>query len=266
MPLVSVIIPTRNRCALLQRALKSVISQSFDNFEIIIINDNSTDDTASAVESFSDPRIAIISLKTCGGGAVARNKGIQSARGTYIAFLDDDDTWEPLKLERQIAQLQGRTDCFSYTGKWVFTRANATPSYSGKKPRFRHDQVRSIMSDNFVGVTSSILVPREALITCGLFDETLPALQDYDLYIRLIPLCRALCIPQPLTNYYLAQNRTQVSTDYALFKKARTLLLQKYQNHRYAAPLQKSLFFIHLKKMVKSINYTGQTIAALMGK
>ena len=105
MPQVSVIIPTHNRSEFLGAAIGSVLSQTFQDFELIVVDDASTDTTAEVVASFNDERIKFIRHGMNKGGSVARNTGILNSTGDYIAFLDDDDEWLPAKLSKQIQVL-----------------------------------------------------------------------------------------------------------------------------------------------------------------
>ena len=119
-PVVSVILPALQAEQTLPRAVQSVQSQSFADWELLIINDGSSDDTASIAKDFSkgDPRIRVLGNQTRQGAARARNLGIAAAQGRYIAFLDADDHWLPKKLEKQVALLQETSTAFSYTGFW----------------------------------------------------------------------------------------------------------------------------------------------------
>lgn len=98
-PTVSVVIPTYNRAHLVGRAIQSVLNQTYQDFEIIVVDDGSTDNTEEVVKSFNDPRIRYIRHDQNRGGSAARNTGIKMARGEYIAFQDSDDEWLPEKLE-----------------------------------------------------------------------------------------------------------------------------------------------------------------------
>ncbi len=113
-PFFTVVIPTHNRSILLKRAVESVLSQTFEDFELIVIDDHSTDDTASVVKSFTDPRIRYLINQRTKGACGARNTGIFSAKGKWVAFLDDDDVWLPEKLKYQYeVDKKCRTDGWS---------------------------------------------------------------------------------------------------------------------------------------------------------
>ena len=109
-PLVSVVIPTHNRAHLLGRALWSVQRQTMPDFEIIVVDDGSDDHPASVVAALEDPRIRVVTLTARAGCPAARNRGIEAARGEFIAFLDSDDEWLPTKLGRQIACIRDTAD------------------------------------------------------------------------------------------------------------------------------------------------------------
>ena len=110
--LVSVVIPTHNRADLLPRAIDSVLNQTYSNFEIIVVSDGSTDNTEEVVKSYSDKdsRIRFIGYSPARGGNIARNTGIEAAKGEYVAFLDDDDEWMPEKLKKQIKVMESNPD------------------------------------------------------------------------------------------------------------------------------------------------------------
>jgi glycosyltransferase involved in cell wall biosynthesis len=105
MPKVSVILPTHNRRKALQRAIQSVLDQTCKDYELIVVNDGSTDDTAHYLSTLKIKTLRSIHLDRNRGGSIARNQGIDHSNGEYIAFLDDDDAWEPNKLELQVSML-----------------------------------------------------------------------------------------------------------------------------------------------------------------
>ena len=118
-PTVSVIIPVYNRAQLVQKAIQSVFEQYYEDFELIIVDDGSTDDLADALSRIKDPRMRLIFHDENKGAAAARNTGISKARGAYVAFLDSDDCWLPQKLKRQLeflraSEQKARMSCTAY--------------------------------------------------------------------------------------------------------------------------------------------------------
>src|SRR4051812_15646446 len=105
-PIVSVVIPVYCRAGTIMRALRSVMCQSFDNLEIVVVDDGSTDDTVAIVEAAHIPNLTLIRHPSNQGAAAARNTGIRASRGRYVAFLDSDDVWAPEKLSRQLSKLE----------------------------------------------------------------------------------------------------------------------------------------------------------------
>ena len=164
---VSIIIPTKNRPDLLKRALASVINQSYQDWELFIINDS---DTEVAINS-SDPRIQIIKNNNKSGANGARNTGINLARGEYIAFLDDDDAWDENKLSKQVKMMDSSSTILSYTGKKIIYQKNniSTTKYSYKS-HFLSPQF-TLLLHNYIGTTSSIVIRRNLCNDNNNFDE-----------------------------------------------------------------------------------------------
>ncbi len=180
---VSIVIPTYNRAELLMAALKSLQNQSYQNLEIIIVDDCSTDATAEAVKRLGDDRIVYIKHKVNKGGAEARNTGIQHATGDYIGFLDSDDEWLPDKTKRQLDIISENPEAgVIYTGMKVYTDGHLVKETI---PKYRGNLLSKLLESNCIYTTSSILVKKELLEQIGGFDVSLPSCQDWDLYIRL---------------------------------------------------------------------------------
>ena len=118
-PLVSVIIPTRNRVEMLCRAVNSVLSQTFDNLECIVVDDESHDNTEKVINSFEDDRLKYFRHEKNKGASAARNTGIRQSKGGLIAFLDDDDEWIATKLEKQVPLLKGLPERFGMVYCWM---------------------------------------------------------------------------------------------------------------------------------------------------
>lgn len=201
-PSVSVIIPTYNRAHLVSRAIRSVLGQTYQDFEIIVVDDASVDGTEEVVKSFDDPRISYIRHEQNQGGSAARNTGIRAARGEYIAFLDSDDEWLAEKLKRQIVCLRGdpvRVGAV-YTGRIYVMEGQVVKTV---RPTLGGDLRSALLAGNIVGTTSSVVVRRTYLEQAGLFDETLPAAQDADLWIRLSDICLFGVISDPLVRFHV---------------------------------------------------------------
>src|SRR5688500_17265462 len=117
---ISVVVPTRNRSALLSTTLRSVLTQRGVDFEVLVVDEASTDDTLQVVDRFRDPRIRVIRHATAQGVSAARNRGVAEARGVWIAFLDDDDLWAPAKLALQLRAARESEAPWSYVGEVTF--------------------------------------------------------------------------------------------------------------------------------------------------
>ncbi|NGM70458.1 glycosyltransferase [Natronolimnobius sp. AArcel1] len=199
---VSVVIPTYNRAPTLPRALESTLAQTIDDLEILVVDDGSTDDTASVLATYQDvdSRVRPVVHATNQGANVARNTGIEHARGEYIAFLDSDDEWHPEKLERQLAALEDRPD------EWVGVYCDAGFELSGASGRVQRvaasalsnadteptreggeKLIGEILADNVQpGAGSTLLVETAIAREAGGFDETLDRFQDPEFCLRVL--------------------------------------------------------------------------------
>ncbi len=188
-PVVSVVLPTYNSGHLLPRAIKSILEQTLSDFELIIVNDGSTDDTINIVNAISDQRISLINLPHNYGANYARNTGIASARADLIAFHDSDDEWLPTKLELQVSYLNSSNDplatvvyvsvTYSHSVWWEDDKSKPT------RTTYEGDVFLSLVKRKLCLVTPQVMVKRSALINVGSFDITLPCYQDLDLLMRL---------------------------------------------------------------------------------
>jgi glycosyltransferase involved in cell wall biosynthesis len=210
-PLVSVVIPTYNRAADLARALRSVIDQSWANWEALVVDNHSADDTAAVVEGFHERRIRFLSVHNHGVIAVSRNLGIREARGEYVAFLDSDDWWLPKKLERSVLELQAGADVVYHDlyiarahSSWWSTRRART--HGLRAPVFQ-----SLIEHGNALLNSSVVVRRSLLLAVGGLsdDPEITAWEDYDCWLRLARVTNAFRrITPPLGYYWLAGNNT----------------------------------------------------------
>lgn len=197
-PLVSVVMPAFNVAWCVRRAIDSVLTQTYLRHEIIVIDDGSTDDTASVLASYGD-RIRVIS-QTNRGMSAARNRGIDAARGTLVAFLDADDYWLSEKLARQVELLQRRPEVgFCSTAASVVNPEGAVLNLWHCK---NHGErvLETLFAENaaIAGGCSAVVVRKGLLEKTGLFDESLRGFEDPDLWIRLAAVCGYACIDDPL--------------------------------------------------------------------
>lgn len=192
---VSVIIPTYNRAKTLPRAIDSVINQTFDDIEILVIDDGSTDDTTKLVTE-SYPSIRYYKTENRGVSA-ARNTGIKTARGKYVALLDSDDAWDKNKISEQIRLLSCSRRPLCHTGeKWI--RNGKFVNQMKKHKKSGGDIFEQCLKLCCIS-PSSALIKKEAFDSIGYFDESLPACEDYDYWCRLCAHHEVEFIDKPLT-------------------------------------------------------------------
>jgi glycosyltransferase involved in cell wall biosynthesis len=227
MPKVSVIIITYNRAALLPTAITSVLNQTFQDFEIIIVDDASQDETPSVVASFQDQRIRYIRHKQNAGEAGARNTGVANASGEYIAFLDDDDEWLPEKLELQLGVLKNNSAKVGvvYTGRLTID-GSSKKVISILTPTEKGDLLQELRRGSPITI-SSALVRKECFSEIGLFDEQIAYGVDYDMWIRIAGTYHFECVAKPLVKYTVHRRSLSADLDRAI--KGNEAVLKKHE-------------------------------------
>ncbi|MEK6805806.1 MAG: glycosyltransferase family A protein [Pseudomonadota bacterium] len=198
-PLVTVVMPTHNRARLLRRAIISILTQSYRNLELIVVDDASTDDTNETVRAFADPRLRYIRLDHNRRAAAARNIGIREAKGELIAFQDDDDIWMPQKLAIQVAALQAAPAHVGLNLCSHIQLSTVDTLYVGGAERFKWIDFSRGMDWRFGMIaTPAWLARRQVLLDAGLFDEGMKAWDDWEYALRLKDLCDFSFVPEPL--------------------------------------------------------------------
>ena len=200
MPRVSVIIPTYNRSDLLKDAIASVLSQNYSDYEIIIVDDGSTDDTQAVVSSYKSPKIIYFFQNNCGRSA-ARNSGISLARGEYIAFLDSDDIFMPNKLELQTSFLDAHTSygmVYSYANNVDENRQFLTHHYDGNLSGQIYPDMLFIRN-NFI-TTPTVMVRAKILSELGGFDVKMHMCEDLDLWRRIARKYKVMQLTEALAH------------------------------------------------------------------
>jgi glycosyltransferase involved in cell wall biosynthesis len=216
-PVVSVVLPTFNRLEYLRIAVESVYAQTFSEWELIIADDGSDEETRAYLRALENPpHVRIIWLSHCGIPGAVRNAALREARGEYIAFLDSDDQWMPMKLERQIAALRAHVECrWSYTGYMRIDAAGEPQSSAGYDERIRYrGAIFEHLLMNAVDIwTPAVVAERRLLAQVGGFDDDLLLFEDYDLWLRLALQSEIHLIDEPLIcvrshdQHYIAGDR-----------------------------------------------------------
>lgn len=198
-PLVSVIIPVHNRAGTIGNAVASVIGQTFRDLELIVVDDNSSDDLAGALRRFDDSRIRLVRHDENRGASAARNTGIEHARGQICALLDSDDTWAPDKIKKQLgflkAEPERRVSCTSFK---IFTRylpEGAVRSLRRIKTLDYHDMLFGCT----ISPGSTLMAERTLLQEVGPFDVGLRRLEDWEFLIRAAKISPIHILDEPLS-------------------------------------------------------------------
>lgn len=184
MEMVSVIIPAYNRAHLITRAVESVLRQTYDDIEIIVVDDGSQDDTETVVKSMTDSRIIYKKLESNHGAAYARNAGVECANGRVIAFQDSDDAWRPQKLEKQMAYWKEHPEFAMIYCPFEICDGNSRNRFPQEGvDMLEGDIFRALIVRNTIG-TPTMLMTRDSFQETGGFDVTLKSLEDWDFAIR----------------------------------------------------------------------------------
>lgn len=224
--LVSVIIPSFNRCGLLPRAIDSVFSQQGVDLEVFVVDDGSTDGTECLIRD-SYPEVNYIKQGNAGVSA-ARNTAIKKAKGTWIALLDSDDEWLPNKLSEQLLELEKRNLHVCHTQEiWIRDGVRVNQMNKHKKQGgFIFERCLPLCAMS----PSSILMHRDVFERVGLFDEALPACEDYDLWLRITALYEVAYLEQPFIRKY-GGHEDQLSRAHWGMDRFRVIALDKLLNN-----------------------------------
>ena len=228
-PLISVTLPTRNRPTEFRRAVETVLRQTYDNLELVVV-DGSEDEYVSEVLDELEPQIPTKIKHETGtqGVSAARNIGIRAAEGSYIAFLDDDDEWESSKIAKQVRVLEQSEEAGAcYTGNRKLgpdgkTRAVSTPDAEG-------DITRQLLFGSLFGTFSALVIDRELVDEVGFLDESLRAREDWDYYLRLSRVTEFRAVTEPLVIKHTGDYE-QLSDDFEAIKEGSWRLLDKHES------------------------------------
>ncbi len=201
MPRVSIIIPTYNRAHLITQTIQSALGQTYKDYEIIVVDDGSTDNTLDVISKYEDKGIRIIiQPHSGGGGAQARNTGINAANGELIALLDSDDLWHPTKLEKQVRLLDKNPGLlWVYSDSEIFDHDSGNSLFliSQKQKLHEGDVLKTLLLADFIP-TQSQIVHRKVFEVVGGFWHSIKG-TDWDMNLRIAAYCPTKLIPEPLT-------------------------------------------------------------------
>lgn len=233
-PAFSVIIPTYNRAKLLPRAIRSVLDQTFKDFELIIVDDASTDDTEAVAAAFDDEKIVYVRRDKNGGNACAKNAGILRANGKYIAFLDDDDEYLPTYLAKMFDALEAASAIVGFAWCGVYNIDDTSTGERGLgeelwQPRYdnREHAYLSFLRSRRISAHNGLTVRRSCFDVVGLFDENLRKAVDTDFLIRLIRDFDFIVVPEVLVKYH-NHIGARVRTNSIWGAEAYTRIIQKH--------------------------------------
>jgi glycosyltransferase involved in cell wall biosynthesis len=241
---ISVVMPTYNRAHFLGKAIDSVLSQTYGNFEVIVIDDNSEDNTRDLVKKYNDERIKYVKNYENRGCGRARNQGIEIAKGDYITFLDSDDELFSTKFERQLEIFNVLPSEFGiiYCG---FCYASGKTGKIAKYiyPEFSGNVYNHLLERNLFPIHAPI-IKRECFQRCGMLDYTLPACEDWDIWIRIARYYAFAFVPDILAKYNI--HGKQKSTEMESVIVARERIVEKYRRELDKRP---RLLAKHLKEI-----------------
>jgi glycosyltransferase involved in cell wall biosynthesis len=224
-PRISVIIPTFNHGRFIEKTIESVLNQSFQDLEIIIVDDHSTDNTKTVVQKYLDSRVYFIRHDINRGPGAARNTGIQCSAGTYIAFLDSDDEWAPEKLQLQLDLFtEGSYDLGLIYSAAEFVTNNVSIIIHCK---VHDDAFKSLLEANgIVCGGSSAMIKRKCIETVGLFDESMLSSEDWDMWLRIAKSYKIKFVDKVLVR--CNTHASNISADMARTITGRERLLLKH--------------------------------------
>lgn len=255
-PLVSVVIPTHNREDKIISAIESVRRQTYSHIEIVVVDDASSDNTLLSLEQYKEKLenrdlLIICPLEKNGGPAYARNYGVSRSRGTYIAFLDDDDQWHPDKLAIQIEQIQHNENIdllFAQMAKFNKGRfiniVNENLDWEAKKSCL----FQEFLMNNYVG-TPTIVIRKTAFQKIGGFDENIPSLEDWEFAIRASKFLKIDFVKTPLMDVHI--NDISVAHNLENYVISWVYIMKKYMKEAKDENEYKIQMLSHLKRNLK---------------
>ena len=202
---VSVVMAAYNAAATIESAVTSVRRQTMPDFELLVVDDGSTDDTAAVLAAIDEPRLRVIRQANA-GPAAARNRAIAASRADYVACVDADDLWAPDKLAWQLTALTAAPDAAVAYGWTDVVDADLAHAYSDRRIRRDGDVYAALLRSNFIFSGSNTMMRRSILERVGGFDEAMRAVEDWELHVRIANRHPFVCVPRVLLRYRLTDD------------------------------------------------------------
>ncbi len=247
MPRISVVIPTYNRITYLKRAVDSVLNQTYRDFELIVVDDGSDDGTCEYICSLRDERVVYIRQDNS-GVSCARNKGIKRGKGDFISFLDSDDRWLPEKLERDMEFFKNFKNYVIVQSDEIWIRNGKKVNKMKKHEKRGGDIYGESLKLCFIS-PSAVTVKRKLFDEVGLFDETLPACEDYDMWLRVTARYEVGFIPEYLVVKY-GGHEDQLSKRYYGMDRFRIYAMMKILNSGILDGYKRRITVLELRKKI----------------
>lgn len=241
---VSVVIPTYNRAGALRQALTSVYAQLHQPFEVIVVDDGSTDETAAVVAGFAQ---AVYLYQDNQGVSAARNRGIELCTGAFVAFLDSDDTWLPTKLATQLECIKQTQLRVCHTEE-IWIRNGVRVNQKKKHRKSGGDQFERCIELCCIS-PSSVLIERAVFEDYGCFDESLPACEDYDLWLRICAFEHVCFVSEPQI-YKFGGHADQLSRAFPAMDRFRLVALTKLLERKVLDPTQTARVVASVRKRI----------------
>jgi glycosyltransferase involved in cell wall biosynthesis len=266
-PLVTVVMPNLNKVDYIEAAIRSVLGQTIQNLELVIVDDASTDGSAEIAKRYAerDPRVTLVRHPTTLGVSAARNTGLRNSRSGIIGFIDSDDTYAPTKLEKQLNLLERSKDpTVIYCDYWrIDGQGKELPP--SRWPVYKESGMifGDVLQDKF-GAKTTILLKRECFKEVGLFDETLPFAEDLDMILRLSWVYPFSCLDEKLYSYRIFEGNTRRRLPESSLNLFRGQVIEKHYKHarstltpeqRKAVLLRLTVHFSRASRTRKMIRY-----------
>ncbi|RUR83031.1 glycosyltransferase family 2 protein [Chlorogloeopsis fritschii PCC 9212] len=228
MPKVSVVIPAYNAMEFLPETLASVLQQTFTDFEVLIVNDGSSDSIVEWASGITDLRVKLISQDNQGVSA-ARNKGIAHAQGKYVAFLDADDLWEQTKLEKQVRCLEQKSAVGLVYTWTVLIDELGKPTGKMLASNVEANAWKQLIENDMISTGSSTMIRHSCFDKVGVFDPSLAFAEDYDMWLRIAFCYPFAVVKEPLTLYRQHSNNTTKNRQ-KMIQGLRTVIEKTFQS------------------------------------